>query len=66
MQRAGWAALAGLNSGDILLAVGGQPVDSIASLKKAMAQLRNTKPRLVTFFVKRGIRTQYLELEPRW
>ena len=66
VQRAGWAALAGLNSGDILLAVGGQPVDSIASLKKAMAQLRNTKPRLVTFFVKRGIRTQYLELEPRW
>ena len=66
VQRAGWAALAGLNSGDILLAVGGQPVDSIASLKKAMAQLRGTKPRLVTFFVKRGIRTQYLELEPRW
>ena len=66
VQRAGWAALAGLSPGDILLAVGGQPVESIAALRKAMAGLSETKPRRVTFFIKRGIRTEYLELEPKW
>jgi serine protease Do len=66
VQRAGWAALAGLSPGDILLSVGGQPVDNIAALKKVMVQLCDTKPRRVTFFVRRGIRTAYLELEPKW
>jgi serine protease Do len=66
VQNAGWAALAGLSSGDILLAIDGKPVDSIAALKKAMAQFRETRPRRVVFFVKRGIHTQFLELEPKW
>lgn len=66
VQNAGWAALAGLSSGDTLLAVDGQSTESIATLKKVMTGLREAKPRRVTFFVKRGIRTQFLELEPKW
>jgi serine protease Do len=66
VQSAGWAALAGLSSGDTLLAIDGRPTDSIAALKKVLAQVRDTKPRRVTLFVKRGIRTQFLELEPKW
>jgi serine protease Do len=66
VPSAGWAALAGLSSGDTLLAIDGQPTDSIATLKKILAQVRDSKPRRVTLFVKRGIRTQFLELEPKW
>ncbi len=65
-QNAGWAALAGLSSGDILLAIDGQPVAGIAELKATMKKLGETKPRRVAFFIKRGIRTQFIELEPKW
>jgi serine protease Do len=65
-QNAGWAALAGLSSGDILLSIDGQPVEGIAELKATMKKLSESKPRRVAFFIKRGIRTQFIELEPKW
>jgi serine protease Do len=66
VQNAGWAALAGLSTGDILLTMGGKPTDSIAALKQTLAALKSEKPRRITLFIKRGVRTQFLELEPRW
>ncbi|HEY2953482.1 MAG TPA: PDZ domain-containing protein [Verrucomicrobiae bacterium] len=66
VQNAGWAALAGLSSGDILLSIDGEQIESIAALKKIMAKLYDAQPRRVIFFVKRGIRTMFAELEPKW
>ncbi len=66
VQSAGWAALAGVAGGDILLAIDGKPVRSIAQLKQTMKALAEQKPRRVVFFVKRGIYTEYFELEPKW
>ncbi len=66
VQSAGWAALAGLATGDILLKVDGQEVADIAGLKKIMKKIRETKPRQVVFFVRRGIHTRFVELEPDW
>jgi serine protease Do len=66
VQNAGWAALGGLSSGDILLAIDGQNTDSVASLRKTMEQLRAKHPRRIVFLIKRGIHTQFLELEPQW
>jgi serine protease Do len=66
VERAGWAALAGLNSGDILFSIDGKTVDSIATLKSILARLRETKPRRVELFVQRGVHSRYLEIEPRW
>jgi serine protease Do len=66
VQNAGWAALAGLSSGDILLSIDGEPVESITALKRIMAKLYQAQPRRVIFFVKRGIRTMFAELEPKW
>ena len=66
VQYAGWAALAGLSSGDTLLQIDGEPVAGIAGLKGVMEHMRETKPRRVVFFIKRGIRTAFLELEPKW
>jgi len=66
VQNAGWAALAGLASGDTLLSIDSEPTESIAALKKVLARLCETKPRRVALFIKRGIHTQFLELEPKW
>ena len=66
VERAGWAALAGMGTGDILLSIAGQPVENIAGLKTMLAQLRDTKPRRVAFFIRRGVHTKFLEVEPRW
>ena len=66
VQNAGWAALAGLSSGDTLIAIDGQNVSGLEALKGTMLKLRETKPRRVMLYVKRGIRTFFLELEPKW
>jgi len=66
VQSAGWAALAGVAGGDILLAIDGKPVKSIAQLKQTMKAMADQKPRRVVFYIKRGIYTQYFELEPKW
>lgn len=66
VQNAGWAALAGLSSGDTLIAIDGQNVSGLDALKGTMLKLRETKPRRVMLYVKRGIRTFFLELEPKW
>jgi serine protease Do len=66
VQPAGWVALAGGASGDILLSIDGQPVGSIDQLKAVLEQLEAEEPRHVVFKVKRGIYTQFIEVEPKW
>jgi serine protease Do len=66
VQNAGWAALAGISSGDILVSIDGQKTDSIRTLRGIMDRLHDAKPRRVVFFVKRGIRTLFFEVEPKW
>lgn len=66
VQNAGWAALAGLSSGDILFSIDGKPVGGIGELKDTLNKLRETRPRRISFFIKRGIRTSFIELEPKW
>ena len=66
VKNAGWAALAGLGTGDILLSVDGQNIESIARLKTVMKEISERKPTRVKIFIKRGIYTEFLELEPKW
>jgi serine protease Do len=66
VETAGWAALAHVAVGDILLSVDGRPTPDIASLTQALKAVRDSKARRVVFFVRRGIHTLYLELEPNW
>ena len=66
VEPAGWGALAGLRSDDILLTVDGGPVESTSQLEQILAACRERRARRVVFFVQRGIRTRFVEIEPRW
>lgn len=64
VDRSGWASLGGLQTGDLLISIDGQPVDSTDSLKPMLAAAREAGKTPITFFVRRGIHTLFLELEP--
>jgi len=66
VEPSGWAALGGLAPDDIILNIDGQPTNDIESLKAKLATLTEAKPRSVVFGIRRGPRTQFLEIEPRW
>lgn len=62
----GWAALGGLTPDDLILTIDGAAVNEIATLKSTLKSLKESKPRSVVFEIRRGPRTQFLEIEPRW
>ena len=66
VESAGWAALAGLRQGDILLEIDGAAVPNVTVLEKRMVQIVEAKAKRIVFFVKRGIHTLYVRLEPDW
>jgi serine protease Do len=66
VESAGWAALGGLRERDVLLSIDGKPTGSIDELKSVLAALKQAKPRRVALFVRRGMRTTFVELEPKW
>ena len=66
VQTAGWAALAGLAPGSVLLRIDDKPVGDVAALEKIMEEIRRKRPKRVVFFVRRGILTVFVELEPNW
>jgi S1-C subfamily serine protease len=66
VESGGWAALARLAVGDIVLAVDGRPVSSGDDLEAEMRRVVAERPRHVVFQVRRGVSTLFLELEPDW
>jgi len=66
VEPGGWAALAHLAVGDVLLGVDGQRVDGAAALEGRMKQVSTARPSRVVFFVLRGASTRFLELTPAW
>lgn len=66
VEPAGWGALAGLRQGDLLLHVDGKPIGSIQAFEKIMKELVTAQKKQVLFFIRRGIHTLFLELEPDW
>jgi serine protease Do len=66
VKDGGWAALGRLNTGDIIVAVGDEPVTDVLSLKELMKRVAAEKRKTVVLRVERGIHTLYLELEPKW
>ncbi|MEY4387746.1 MAG: hypothetical protein RLY20_3029 [Verrucomicrobiota bacterium] len=66
VMSAGWASLARVYTGDILLAIDGHPTPDVDSAEKLLKAAAEKKPRQLVFFIRRGIQTQFAELEPNW
>jgi serine protease Do len=66
IDAGGWSSLAGMGVGDILLSVDGKEVNDIHMLQQALKAAKENKAKRLVFFVKRGIHSMYLELEPDW
>ncbi len=66
VEPSGWAALGGLAPDDIILTIDGDPTNEIEALKSKLKSLSESKPRSVVFGIRRGARTSFLEIEPRW
>jgi len=63
---AGWAALGNLSGGDIIISIDGKPTDSIDSLKSVLDEVEKNTRSPIVLFVRRGISTCFVELEPTW
>ena len=63
---AGWAALGGLSAGDMIISIDGKPVESIEALKPILVDLEKNLRSPIVLFVRRGITTRFIELEPSW
>jgi serine protease Do len=66
VREGGWAALAHLAVGDLLLAIDGDVVSDVEAVQAKMTQIAAGKPGSVVFRVKRGIRTFFVELQGSW
>lgn len=66
VSRGGWADLAHLSSGDIILSVDGKAVTRVGELEAAMKEVAARKPAHVILHVRRGVRTRFIELQPAW
>jgi serine protease Do len=66
VEGGGWAALAHLAVGDVVLAVDGERVVDAGALGARMRRLAAARPPRVVFFVLRGVQTLFVELEPAW
>ena len=66
IANSGWAELAGLSGGDVILTIDDKPIESLEDLKNVMKSIKEARPRQVVFFVRRGIYTGFRELEPKW
>ncbi len=66
VERSGWADLAGLRGGDLLLSINGRPVPDLNALRTGLEALAKEKPRHVVLQVRRSISGAFLEFEPDW
>jgi serine protease Do len=66
VESAGWAAIAHISTGDILLSIDGVPVPDVATAKKILNEAETKKTARLIFFIRRGVHTIYAEVEPNW
>jgi hypothetical protein len=66
VEPVGWAALAHVALDDVLLAIDGVPAPDVGAVERLLKQARQRRAVRLVFFVRRGIHTMFLEVEPSW
>lgn len=62
----GWAAVAGLHADDLIMAVGGEAIVDVPQLAVALERAEKARQRQIVLFVRRGIATTFIEIQPAW
>ncbi len=65
-SNGGWANVAGLQSGDMLVHIQGEEVKTIKAFKALVKKMAEEKPKRVQIFVKRGRSTAFVFVQPDW
>jgi len=66
VENGGWADLGGLSVGDIVLAIDGGDIANLDALEKTLARAQTDKATHLVLFIRRGVHTMFLQLEPMW
>ena len=66
VKNSGWAALAHVATGDLLLSIDGAPTPDVAAAERLLKAAAEKKPRSLVFLLRRGVHTLFAELEPTW
>ena len=66
VDAGGWASVGGLRTDDLVLAVDGKTVRDVKELEKELRPMKEKKPGEVVFFVRRGVQTVFVEVQPTW
>jgi serine protease Do len=66
VDAGGWASVGGLRAEDLVLAVDGRTVRDVKELEQVLRPMKDKKPGDVVFFVRRGVQTLFVELQPKW
>jgi C-terminal processing protease CtpA/Prc len=62
----GWASVGGLRTDDLVLAIDGKTVRDVKELEQMLRPMKERKPDEVVFFVRRGVQTLFVEMQPAW
>jgi serine protease Do len=66
VQEGGWASLAHLAVGDLILMVNDKHIQDVNSFEAVMNDMNSKKPRVIVFQVLRGVHNMFIELETSW
>ena len=61
-----WASLGRLSAGDVILSIDGRDVASVEELAARMKEIRTARPSSVVVFVRRGVKSLFLDVQPAW
>ena len=61
-----WASLGRMSAGDVILAIDGRNVTNVEDLAARLKEIRASRPAAVVVFVRRGVKSLFLELQPTW
>jgi serine protease Do len=66
VKSSGWASLAHVAVGDLLLSIDGIPTPDLVCAERLLKVAAEKKPRCLVFLLRRGVHTLFAEVEPTW
>jgi serine protease Do len=62
----GWAHIAGLRIGDVIMRIQGREVGTIKEFEAVMRDVLEAQPKIVEIYLQRSYRTHFIFIEPVW